>query len=152
MKDKSGLTAIKRKTLSVPVRWLHKKGMIGKIVYDYGCGKGDDIDNLRELDHWAAGHDPNHKPVDKQVINDSLWCSDTVLCTYVLNVLDHNKQAGIINRIKSYMNINTTAYITVRRDIKKEGLTKRGTYQENVTLNLPVVRETSTYCIYKLEK
>ena len=152
--DKSGMTAITRKTGSVPTRWLHKKGFLGKgtMILDYGCGKGADIDYLREYDYWVAGYDPNHRTVDDDILECCGRCSDYIICQYVLNTVDHNVQAGIINKISGLLKPYAKAYITVRRDIKKEGLTKRGTYQENVVLNLPVVRETSTYCIYKLEK
>lgn len=150
---KSGRTAISRKALSVPVRWLEKRGMIRSTIYDYGCGRGDDLRHLREKGYFAGGHDPNHKPIEKESVDICLQVSDTVLCTYVLNVVQkHRGQDDILRQIKENLKDDAVAYITVRRDIKTEGINKRGTYQRNVLLNLPVVRETSTYCIYKMEK
>jgi hypothetical protein len=44
------------------------------------------------------------------------------------------------------------AYITVRRNLKKDGFTSKGTYQRIVRLNLPIVEENSDYCIYRMDK
>ena len=72
-------------------------------------------------------------------------------CHYVLNVMDEAERNEVIESILSLLNPKGKAYITVRRDIKSEGFTSRGTYQENVRLDLPIVKELkNAYCIYEL--
>jgi hypothetical protein len=57
----------------------------------------------------------------------------------------------VVEKIKSYLAPNGIAYIAVRRDVKKEGVTSKGTQQWNVVLNLPVVVEKKNqFCIYEL--
>ena len=155
----SGRTAISRKALSVPARYLLKNKLITGSILDYGCDKGGDVKRLAAMNKMIIGYDPNssYETRGKFFRGTEAMLSpykfDTILCTYVLNVVQHHRgQPEILERIKFLLHPAGVAYITVRRDIKKEGINKRGTYQRNVVLNLPVVRETSTYCIYKLEK
>ena len=49
MENKSRLTAISRKNLSVPVRWLKKSGLLKGRMLDYGCGPGSYIEPLAQL-------------------------------------------------------------------------------------------------------
>mgnify|MGYP003313875370 CR=1 FL=1 len=72
---------------------------------------------------------------------------DTVLCTYVLNVVNAEAEDEILRSIKSLMKKGGQAFIAVRRDVKKDGKTSRG-YQRNVSLDLKVIKENSSYCIY----
>ena len=149
--DKSWRTAITRRSASLPVRWLHSKRLIGNTVLDFGCGKGKDIEYLNSMGHLTTGYDPHHRTLEDNTYA-LLYHYDTVVCNYVLNVLPKDKQRDILFRIKSCLREGCCAYITVRRDITKEGYTSRGTFQRNVTLGLPVVHKTSGYCIYKLER
>ena len=73
------------------------------------------------------------------------------MCTYVLNVVEKDVQTKIVESIKSLLKKDGKAYLTVRRDIKKEGLTSRG-LQRNVHLDLDVLKENSSFCIYELSK
>jgi hypothetical protein len=46
MMDKSKYTAIHRKRMSAPCKWLHTRNLhVGKVL-DYGCGHGYDADTL----------------------------------------------------------------------------------------------------------
>ena len=140
MNNAAHKTAIRRKAPSVPMRWMHSNNMLQGRILDYGCGRGFDADhyNLDKYDPFYYCFDP-------------VGQYDTVVCNYVLNVVDKRDQIMIMHNIKKLLKKNGRAYLTVRRDIKEDGFTSKGTYQETVRLNLPVVRETSTYCIYKLE-
>ena len=77
--NKSHLTAMKRKVLSLPMKWLVDNGYIkkGDEALDYGCGKGDDADELE-----FVGYDPHHRDVEI----DQFF--DIVTCNYVLNVIE----------------------------------------------------------------
>ena len=153
-------------TASAPVRWLEKNERLGSVVFDYGCGRGADVDWLRDTGRLSAGYDPVHRRLlnpgrttaawndtcsnGMTYLEGSLAASDAVLCTYVLNTVSEETQEEILNTLRSSVKYGAPIYITVRRDIKKEGVTKRNTYQRMVYLDLPTVRETSTYCIYMM--
>jgi DNA phosphorothioation-associated putative methyltransferase len=56
------LTALSRSNFSVPVQALLRHALIGPdtTVFDYGCGKGDDVRNLCINGIPAAGWDPHY--------------------------------------------------------------------------------------------
>ncbi|MGW9351866.1 DNA phosphorothioation-associated putative methyltransferase [Nocardiopsis flavescens] len=82
------LTAIARRGLSVPARTALAEGQIAAdtTVLDYGCGRGDDVEALRERGVPAQGWDPVFSPQAKQ------QPSHTVLLTYVLNVIENPQE------------------------------------------------------------
>jgi len=137
--NKSHLTAITRTKLSKPIKILRKKKLIVGDVLDYGCGKGFDADYY-EFDKYDPHYSPQ-KPKGKY---------DTVLCHFVLNVLGINLESKVLKKLKKYIKRGGDAYITVRRDLRKEGYTKKGTYQRKVYLALPIIYEDSDICIYHL--
>ena len=134
---KAHLTAISRKKASVPMRYLAKQNLLRGKLLDYGCGKGMDAKtfNMAKYDKFYAPKMP-------------VGLFDTITCNYVFNVVDKATEEFLIMDIKSKLNKNGTAYITVRRDVKRDGFTSKGTYQRNVELDLPKLKETSTYCTY----
>ncbi len=134
-------TAISRKSPSVPMRQLDKKNLLVGDLLDYGCGRGFDADHF-DMDKY----DPHYSPEKPTKVYD------TITCNYVFNVIDADKESELIQEISQLLNKGGTAYITVRRDIKEEGFTSKKTYQRNVKLNLPVLKETSTFCTYVLIK
>ena len=139
--DNSHLTAIVRNKLSAPARWLRDHGQIRGRVLDYGCGRGFDARELK-----ADKYDPffSHCPPHGKY--------DTILCTYVLNVIPNEaERSRILNRIKDLLNKGGHAYISVRRDTKKlKGWTKWGTWQGLIALPLEIVEENSNFIIYEL--
>jgi DNA phosphorothioation-associated putative methyltransferase len=78
-------TAIGRTDLSRPMRITFESGLIqpGGRVFDYGCGRGDDIRHLGHLDIEATGWDPAHRP-DAEVVP-----ADIVNLGYVVNVIEN---------------------------------------------------------------
>lgn len=142
----AGKTAIHRKALSAPMRHLLNNNLIvGDTKLDYGCGRGFDADYLK-----MAKYDPNHGPHIVDVPTNGF---DLITCIYVLNVIESKVERDkVVNHIKSLLSPNGIAYICVRRDIKKEGVTTLGTWQGIIHLDLPVIKETSAYCIYSLQK
>lgn len=78
------LTALTRYVLSAPVQLLHRHGFLdGSLsVFDYGCGKGDDIRGLRDLGIKAGGWDPHYAP-DGSIAN-----ADVINLGFVINVIE----------------------------------------------------------------
>ncbi|MBB5957418.1 DNA phosphorothioation-associated putative methyltransferase [Saccharothrix tamanrassetensis] len=78
------LTAIGRTALSYPARQaLADRQLIPeRTVLDYGCGRGDDVRALTDLDCSASGWDPHYKP------DTPLTPANVVLLTYILNVIE----------------------------------------------------------------
>ena len=135
-------TAKTRKTLSAPTKYLLKdNAFLGKVL-DYGCGKGFDSDEL-----GFEKYDPHFFPKTPK------GKYDTIVCNYVLNVINNDDANLVIAKIRSLLKSKGKAYISVRRDIIKEGVTKSGTFQRNVILDLPVLVEVpKKFCIYLLTK
>jgi hypothetical protein len=137
-------TAISRNKPSAPMKFLNELGLLEGNKLDYGCGKGKDAETF-EMD----GFDPNFPEFKKRIKRKY----QTITCNYVLNVLPKKEGIEILKDIQSHLKVNGTAYITVRRDIKKEGLTSKKTFQRNVVLDLPILTEKKGgYCIYILTK
>jgi len=77
-------TAISRTTLSLPFQCLERHGYLEKnhTVFDYGCGKGSDVDALEQLGIAAIGWDPHYRPKCKKS------AADVVNVGYVINVIE----------------------------------------------------------------
>ena len=144
MQNKSHLTAITRTKLSQPTRYLLDNNLLEGRILDFGCGKGFDTDFLAEEGFDITGYDPYFRP------EKPTGQFNTIICNYVLNVLGENEGNKVIEEIKSLLVHCGFAYITVRRDIKREGYTKRGTFQRNVKVNLPILKENKNFCMYFL--
>ena len=139
-------TAIRRfRGISAPMKVLLAHNMIGDstvncTVLDYGCGRGEDADQLK-----FQKYDPYFFP---DIPKDKF---DIVVCNYVLNVLPVEEQDVLVSKILAKVKAGGKAFITVRRDVKKEGFTPKGTFQRNVTLDCPVFFEKKgQYCIYEI--
>lgn len=141
MDNGSHRTAIKRKTLSTPTRYLLEKGLLQGRLLDYGCGRGFDCDFLK-----CDGYDPHYRPQPLTVKYD------TIFCNYVLNVLPtEEERSEVLDQIALLLVEGGQAYIAVRSDKKSlNGWTSRGTFQTFVDLDLPVVVKASAYLIYSL--
>lgn len=154
-------TAIARKALPVPVRWLLSQGMIHGHVLDYGCGKCAEI-NKRILRNWGSGtfypeiksvtsYDPYYAPNAIKESGRVMW--DVVLCTYVLCTLPAEEEPNILKTVKNLLLPNGVAYITVRADEPRQGYGKssKGTFQRKVEMPyLYELRATRQYRIYLL--
>jgi DNA phosphorothioation-associated putative methyltransferase len=78
------LTALTRYSFSAPMQALARFGFLdgSKSVFDYGCGRGDDLRGLRESNISADGWDPHYAP-DKQKHH-----ADLVNLGFVINVIE----------------------------------------------------------------
>jgi hypothetical protein len=136
-------TAISRKLPSVPMQYLNKNDLLVGRKLDYGCGRMHDAKAF-----GMVGYDPYYNPIE---LSGEF---DTITCNYVLNVIDNAAmRCEVLETIHSLLAVGGTAYITVRRDVKRDGYTSKGTYQCNVELELPIVKEVKgAFCIYKMLK
>ncbi|MCC5944264.1 MAG: HIT domain-containing protein [Bernardetiaceae bacterium] len=129
----SHLTAINREKPSFPLNYLLDKQRVVGTILDYGCGLGKDVEYLKQHGFDIEGYDKFYQPdLPSQKY-------DTILCTYVLNVLLQEQQSEVLAHVSELLNENGKAYFTVRRDIVKEGFRKHKnskirTYQTNVKL------------------
>ncbi|WP_151704769.1 DNA phosphorothioation-associated putative methyltransferase [Nitrincola alkalilacustris] len=78
------LTAITRYELSTPLKSLAKHGYLdgNHTIFDYGCGKGDDLRELEAHGLSAMGWDPNFRP-DADITE-----ADVVNIGFVINVIE----------------------------------------------------------------
>src|SRR3954468_13938431 len=77
-------TAIRRGDFSRPVKCLLRDGLVGKGVtfFDYGCGRGEDVELLSAEGVACSGWDPAYRPdAPRQE-------ADVVNLGYVLNVIE----------------------------------------------------------------
>ena len=138
------MTAIRRTHLSAPARYLVERGLLVGHILDYGSGRGDlipfsGLSDVSQYDpHWFP-----EKPEGR---------FETVYCGYVLNTLKREQWKEVLVDIFHYLKRKGHGYIAVRRDIKKEGLTSRGTLQYNVILPYECPVETKDYAIYILHR
>jgi len=148
--DNSYRTAIVRKKPSLPLRVLMGQWRIksGDRILDFGCGRGTDYLWLQSKGYDARGYDPHWQsyrgPLDFKY--------DKVLCTYVLNVVEPKERPEIIKQLKNLTNDHGKVYITVRRDMKQDYVTSQGVHQYLVYLPYKIIKETSAYCIYEINK
>ena len=132
-------TAIARRKPSSPMILLRDE-IFGECL-DYGCGRGFDCDYF-----GIDGYDPNWRneyPTKKY---------DRIFCNFVINVVSADEEKEILSNIYSLLKPKGKAYITVRRDIKKDYV-GRDCIQRLVFLGLPVYREIKNrFCIYVMSK
>jgi hypothetical protein len=150
MKDKSYLTAIARRTIPSPVRWLMRQGYVSDhpmiATLDFGCGKCASVNPKS----WT-NYDPHYAP--DAIQNGQKFM--VILCIYVLCVLPKKERRSVIKKIRYLLSDWGCAYIAVRNDRPRWGWgrSSRGTYQGRVRkLNLPLVHQTSQFRIYQLTK
>ena len=77
-------TAISRNNFSKPIQIALASNLFSECnsFFDYGCGKGDDMQALKSLGHSVSGWDPTHSP--KAKLNNS----DIVNLGFVVNVIE----------------------------------------------------------------
>ena len=81
-------TAIKRRDLSLPIKCALRDSLIesGTSLFDYGCGRGGDIDLLKAKGFSASGWDPAYFP--ENIRQES----DVVNLGYVINVIENPEE------------------------------------------------------------
>lgn len=142
------LTAIKRTDISVPTRYLLNKGLLKGRILDFGCGFGFDTDELHRQGLDIVGYDYYYRP------DYPSGQFDTIICNYVLNVLEPYAQAEVMMNVSNLLKPTGTAYYAVRRDIEEEGfrlhaIHKQYTYQCKVKLPYQSLVNNSSYELYQ---
>lgn len=81
-------TAIDRYSLSTPVQSLYRHNYLNSdyTFFDYGCGKGDDINIVKELGVDAAGWDPVYRTDAK------IQKADIVNLGFVINIIESPRE------------------------------------------------------------
>jgi SAM-dependent methyltransferase len=147
----SHLTAIQRNKLSFPGRTLKEANLLKGKILDYGAGFGQDVSFLQQEDFDILGYDPFYQPI----LPEEKF--DTILCFYVLNVIQKEEQSRVIWKISQLLKANGHAYFAVRRDLKREGfrhhaIYKKETYQCQVRLPFKSYLEAKHCEIYAYER
>ncbi len=132
-KNNPHLTAKERTSISFPTHWLKKNNLLQGEILDFGCGFGFDTDQLQKEGFDIIGYDNYYRP------EYPTKRFDTIICNYVLNVLEPEEQAEVLMSVSELLKPTGIAYFTVRRDLKYEGFRthfvhKMPTYQCNVVL------------------
>lgn len=78
------LTALSRSSLSAPIQLLISNGLITSSidVFDYGCGKGDDIRGLTDIGIKCQGWDPHY------AFENPILPAEIVNLGFVVNVIE----------------------------------------------------------------
>lgn len=111
----SHLTAKERDSISFPARFLLKNKLFQGKILDFGCGLGSDVAILRGEGFDVLGYDPYYFPTFPTEK------FDTIICFYVLNVLQPEEQANVLIDVSRLLKPSGTAYFAVRRDVVFEG-------------------------------
>lgn len=119
-------------------------------VLDFGCGYGYDTDELQRQGVDIVGYDNYYRPDRPQEK------FDTIICNYVLNVLEPFAQADVLMDVSQMLKPTGKAYFAVRRDLKDEGfrlhaIHKQYTYQCNVVLPYKSLEKNAGFEIYEYQ-
>jgi DNA phosphorothioation-associated putative methyltransferase len=131
-------TALARYQLSQPVQLLVRHGVLSASTsfFDYGCGRGDDIETLNSGGISASGWDPHYSPENFKTE------ADIVNIGFVLNViedLDERREAllGAWKLTKKVLSVSvmtpSSAAIENAKPYKDGFLTSRNTFQKYFT-------------------
>jgi SAM-dependent methyltransferase len=129
--------------------WLLSQNLLSGKILDFGCGRGMDMKYLKSQNRDIDGYDPNFRP-DKKYARSTY---DTIVCFYVLNVVDEKTEVKVLQEIRKVLKKGGVAYAAVRRDLPPEGRQGRGCWQRWVKCpsGWTVLQENSSYAIFKYE-
>jgi DNA phosphorothioation-associated putative methyltransferase len=128
------LTALVRYGFSAPMQSLARCGFLdGRYrLFDYGCGRGDDVRGLRENGLNASGWDPYYAPANP------IEAADIVNLGFVINVIeDFDERLDALTRAWSLAErlLVVSVMLTNQNDPRGERfrdgvITQRGTFQK----------------------
>ena len=131
------LTALARYGFSAPVQSLARYGFLdGRFsLFDYGCGRGDDVRGLIENGLLAAGWDPYYAP------DRSIQPADIVNLGFVVNVIeDFDERLEALTRAWALAERLLVVSVMLANQNEPRGqrfrdgvLTQRGTFQKYYT-------------------
>ncbi|AEX21538.1 DNA phosphorothioation-associated putative methyltransferase [Vibrio sp. EJY3] len=128
-------TALVRHELSAPMKTLVKHGYLegSYSIFDYGCGRGDDLRELEAHGLDALGWDPNFQPDNDKV------SSDIVNIGFVLNVIEDQDERleallGAWELADKFLVVSVMlaneSYISQFKPYKDGVITSRNTFQK----------------------
>ena len=129
-------TAIGRAEPSRPLKCILADGLLqpGLRVFDYGCGRGDDLRHLAMLGYDASGWDPVHRP------DHDRRSAPIVNIGYVVNVIENpTERQEVLRRAWALAEqiLVVSARLTLEAKALREStgyedgcLTSRGTFQK----------------------
>ncbi|WMN82021.1 DNA phosphorothioation-associated putative methyltransferase [Vibrio parahaemolyticus] len=128
-------TALVRHELSAPMKTLVKHGYLegSYSIFDYGCGRGDDLRELEAHGLDALGWDPNFQPDNDKV------SSDIVNLGFVLNVIEDQDERleallGAWELADNFLVVSVMlaneSYIAQFKPYKDGVITSRNTFQK----------------------
>lgn len=128
-------TAMARRALSTPMQALWRHGLLDapRTVFDYGCGRGDDLAALTAAGVDARGWDPHFRPEAERVE------SDVVNLGFVLNVIeDPSERREALTRAFALSRavLSVSAIVGGRAEVERHRafgdgvLTSRNTFQK----------------------
>lgn len=129
-------TALTRVRFSRPFQLLQKLGYLeGYTVFDFGCGKGGDVELAQELGVKAQGWDPHFSPKSEKVK------ADVVNLGYVINVIeDPEHRRETLLEAAEYANKLLIVSAMLESQQRSNGvrfgdgvITKRNTFQKYFT-------------------
>lgn len=131
-------TAINRTGLSRPFQYLARHGLLNdeRRVFDYGCGRGGDLELLRGNGIPAAGWDPHFVP------DQPLEAADVVNLGFVINVVEDPREraealsnafdlAGTVLAVSAML--GKDSYFDAGRSYEDGVITRRDTFQKYFT-------------------
>ena len=129
-------TAISRTDISRPIKCAIADGLVttSTQIFDYGCGRGDDVARLRAMGYQASGWDPVYQPYTPHAR------SEIVNLGYVVNVIeDFTERCEALRRAWDLAEqvLVVSARLSVGGRVPQDGvsfsdgcLTNRGTFQK----------------------
>ena len=144
----SSRTTCFRSCPSLPVRLAIQQGYVQSVVFDWGCGKGIDVRWLRQQGYDVLAYDPIFQPMPHPRKVDFTPVR-TILCLYVLNVLEIPAQwYHVLREIRQVARAGTHVVVAVpscrkmvenvrcrQWQVFSDGyLTKNQTFQRGFTL------------------
>jgi len=130
------LTALTRYNLSAPIQLLFRHGLLpqGTTLFDYGCGRGDDVATLTANGFAANGWDP-HYAAKRPIVE-----ADVVNIGFVVNVIEDpaervealHKAFKLAKRVLS-VSVMLNANDQAGRSFGDGVLTSRSTFQKYFT-------------------
>jgi DNA phosphorothioation-associated putative methyltransferase len=116
-------TAMARSGLSQPVGLMVRYGMLGRDseLFDYGCGRGDDVSTLLANGYAAFGWDPSFRP------NGQRRRADVVNLGFVINVIeDPHEREETVRSAWSYAERGMAVSVMVQGKYRVDGLRQHG--------------------------
>lgn len=109
-------TAIHRHRLSRPLAVAIEDGLLTDkdLVFDYGCGHGDDIARLRESGIPCEGWDPSYRPTSQ------ITPSDVVNLGYVINVIENPQEREAVLH-NAWSLTRKLLVVSARLDVEAKG-------------------------------